>query len=169
VAARRGACGIGIWLGTALVLFGCNNSPSQSAPAAPSGSQPSSSAPLPTAAQPQSPAEPAATAAPPAGGPGPSGSPIAGLASMPAGTSVDVTAKFFGWKGPCSGEPPTRSAWQLADDAAPGSGCVYVDGPMPGGLNPAGDRGMSVRVRGTLQTFGSTVSIRAQSSEVVPP
>jgi hypothetical protein len=168
MAAEPGARGIGIWLGTAIVLFGCNNSPSQSAAAAPSGGQ-QSSAPLQSgAAQPPSTAEPPATASAPSNA-APAPPSIAGLASLPVGSSVDVTAKFFGWKGPCRGEPPTRSAWQLADDSAVGSACVYVDGPIPSGLNPMGDSGMTVRVRGTLETYGSTLNIKAQSSEVVPP
>ncbi|MBN1606466.1 MAG: hypothetical protein JW940_07520 [Polyangiaceae bacterium] len=164
--AELGVRRIGIWLGTITAVLACNNAPNQSAAATPSGGQPSAPAPQPAA--PPSAAQPPATA-PAAGGPSPSASSVAGLASLPVGSSVDVTAKFFGWKGPCRGAPPTRSAWQLADDAAPGSACVYVDGPMPAGLNPAGDRGMSVRVRGTLETDGNTTNIRAQSSEVVPP
>ena len=169
MAARYGTLTLGICLGAVAVLFACHSAPTQSAAAAPSGGQQSWSPPQPSTAQPPSTARPPAATASAGGSPSPAAASIAGLASMPAGSSVDVTAKFFGWKDPCRGEPPTRSAWQLADDAAPGSACVYVDGPMPGGLNPAGDRGMSVRVRGTLETYGTTLSIRAQSSEVLPP
>jgi len=158
----------GIWLGTVALLLACNNSPNQSAAAAPSGGQQSSAPQQPAAAQPPSADQPPATAPAAPSGPSPSVPSVAGLASMPAGSSVDVTAKFLGWKGPCRGTPPTRSAWQLADDSAPGSACVYVDGPMPSGLNPMGDSGMSVRVRGTLESYGGSVSIRAQSSDVVP-
>jgi hypothetical protein len=158
---------LGFWLGAVALLFGCNNSSSQSAAAAPSGGQQSSAPPQPAAAEPPSAAQPPAAAAAPSSA-GPSASSIAGVVSLPAGSSVDVTAKFLGWKGPCRGTPPTRSAWQLADDSAPGSACVYVDGPMPAGLNPMGDSGMPVRVRGTLENESGTVSIRAQSSERVP-
>lgn len=153
---------VGIPLATLAMALGCNNSPSQSAPAAPSGGQQASAAtqPTPVAAQLAPAAQPVATAPAAAG--------VAGLSGSASGSAVDVTAKFFGWKGPCRGDPPTRSAWQLADDAAAGSACAYVDGPMPGGLNPAGDTGMTVRVRGTLETYGGATIIKAQSAEVVP-
>jgi hypothetical protein len=162
---------VGALLGTLATFFGCNNSSSQSAATVPTGGQQASMAAAPMSALGPSAASPVAqpsAAAPHAMGQGSSVSGIAGLARVTVGSAVDVTGKFFGWRGPCRGVPPTRSAWQLADDATPGAACVYVDGPMPAGLDPTGDSGMVVRVRGTLETYEDTTYVRAQSTEIVP-
>lgn len=151
--------------------LGCNNSSTPSERAAPSaptalGPAPARPAsPAPQATQPPSTPAPSLTGQVGAAPPG-TGS-VAGLASLSEGSPVDITAQFFGWKGPCRDEPPTRSAWQLADQGTDGAACIYVDGPMPPGLGPAGGGGTPVRVRGTLVTYDGIRHVKAQSAEIV--
>jgi hypothetical protein len=54
------------------------------------------------------------------------------------GAHAVVRGVYLGWAGPCRSQPPTRSAWQLADGTDPSAACIYVDGPSPAGLAPAG-------------------------------
>ncbi len=93
---------------------------------------------------------------------------IATLGSLAAGSTVEVTARFYGWNGPCQGDPPTRSAWQLADSPASEAACVYVDGPMPAGLRPAGDSGTAVVVRGVLREAAGLRYLEASTARVAP-
>jgi hypothetical protein len=58
-----------------------------------------------------------------------------------------VRGLFLGWNGPCRTEPPTRSAWQIADGTAPDAPCLYVEGPMPPGVSPGGPSGPPVWIR----------------------
>ena len=82
------------------------------------------------------------------------------------GTVTSATGLYFGWKGPCRGAPPTRSAWQLVESAQPGAPCVYVDGPAVAGENPANPSGsVFVVVHGTVKTEGGTRYIEASRVE----
>ena len=87
----------------------------------------------------------------------------AALAATP-GSPVTVTGLYLGWKGPCRSQPPTRSAWQLADAEAPGSACIYVDGPMPSGVSPVKAAGQNIRVRvqGVIREEAGARHIQAQ-------
>ncbi len=89
---------------------------------------------------------------------------VAEIANAGAGAALSVTGLYLGWKGPCVGEPPTRSAWQLASDPAPGSPCVYVDGALLPGVPPeAAEANVRVRVQGILRIDGSARYIEAKS------
>ncbi len=62
--------------------------------------------------------------------------------------TITVTASFQGWRGPCrSGPPVSRSDWMMADD----SGCLYVHGPVPPGLDPARPDGEKTTVTGVVR------------------
>lgn len=56
--------------------------------------------------------------------------------SQQPGSAVRVSGLYFGWKGPCRGQPPTRSAWQLVESTDPAAACIYVDGPSVPGISP---------------------------------
>jgi hypothetical protein len=90
--------------------------------------------------------------------------------AMTAGSKATVRGLFMGWRGPCQTQPPTRSAWQLADSDQKGAACVYVDGPPPHGLDPTG-RGTPtwVRVDGALVGSGATAYLTAQHAEKETP
>lgn len=73
-----------------------------------------------------------------------------------------VKGAYLGWSGPCSGAPPTRSAWQLADASGQGSACIYVDGPQPEGARPnAPEANLRVTVQGVRRDYGSLPYIQA--------
>lgn len=62
--------------------------------------------------------------------------------------SVTVTGIFYGWRGPCrTGPPVSRSDWMLADP----SGCLYVHGPVPPGLDPVKPSGEEISVTGVVR------------------
>ena len=62
--------------------------------------------------------------------------------------SVTVTGVFQGWRGPCrSGPPVSRSDWMITGS----SGCLYVNGPVPAGLNPAEPSGEKITVTGVIR------------------
>ena len=156
--------------GTGLLLVGlaCNNSSTQ-------GSVPAASTPTGVAQAPtnQPPPQPPVTiqqqhqqqhqqnaAAP---------NSVASLAQAGEGAAVSVTARFFGWKGPCQTDPPSRSAWQLADSADSGAPCIYVDGPMPPGFSPAGNGGSFVQVRGVIRNYDGLRYLQGQSARPSAP
>ena len=56
---------------------------------------------------------------------------VAQMTGMSPGSKATVRGLYLGWRGPCQGAPPTRSAWQLADNDQKGAACLYVDGPAP--------------------------------------
>ncbi|PIP38852.1 MAG: hypothetical protein COX19_10375 [Desulfobacterales bacterium CG23_combo_of_CG06-09_8_20_14_all_51_8] len=62
--------------------------------------------------------------------------------------TVTVTGVFHGWRGPCLyGPPVSRSDWMIADE----SGCLYVNGPVPPGLDPAKPSGEKISVTGVVR------------------
>ena len=62
--------------------------------------------------------------------------------------TVTVTGVFQGWRGPCPGGPPvSRSDWMIAD----ASGCLYVHGPVPPGLDSAKPSGEKISVTGVVR------------------
>ena len=62
--------------------------------------------------------------------------------------TVTVTGVFQGWRGPCPGGPPvSRSDWMIAD----ASGCLYVHGPLPPGLDPAKPAREKISVTGVVR------------------
>lgn len=71
--------------------------------------------------------------------------------AQPSGATVHVEALYFGWQGPCRGEVPSRSAWQLADAGGGNSACVYVEGPLLRGRSPTAAEPVPVRVVGVLR------------------
>ncbi|MBN2194782.1 MAG: hypothetical protein JW751_18345 [Polyangiaceae bacterium] len=94
---------------------------------------------------------------------------VAGARSAQVGTDVVVTGLFLGWKGPCKGVPPSRSAWHLADGAAADAPCLYVDGRLPDGASatnpPAGFR---VTVTGRVRASDSGRFLEASAVERAP-
>jgi len=65
-----------------------------------------------------------------------------------ASITVTVTGVFHGWRGPCLGVPPvSRSDWMIAD----ASGCIYVSGPIPSGLDAAKPAGEKISVTGVVR------------------
>ena len=69
------------------------------------------------------------------------------MSLSPPGATGTVRGLFLGWKGPCRSAPPTRSAWQLADTDRANAPCLYVDGPLPDGVDPDGTPSAPVWVR----------------------
>jgi len=62
--------------------------------------------------------------------------------------TVTVTGRFQGWRGPCPGGPPvSRSDWMIND----ASGCLYVHGPVPPGLDAAKPAGEKISVTGVVR------------------
>jgi hypothetical protein len=62
--------------------------------------------------------------------------------------SVNIKGVFQGWRGPCrSGPPVSRSDWMITGT----SGCLYVNGPVPAGLNPAEPFGEKITVTGVIR------------------
>ena len=74
---------------------------------------------------------------------------------MATGSRATVRGLFLGWHGPCQGVPPTRSAWQLADGDQKGAACLYVDGPVPAGLDAAAKAAASTWVRVDAELIAS--------------
>lgn len=72
---------------------------------------------------------------------------VAAVLSTAPDADVVVSGLYLGWEGPCTGSPPTRSAWQLADSETAAAGCVYVDGPLMQSLAQKAMIGKPVRVR----------------------
>lgn len=72
------------------------------------------------------------------------------------GSEVTLSGLYLGWSGPCKGQPPSRSAWQIADEAAAGAPCLYVDGSSPRGVSPLSNTGSprKVKVRGVVKEAG---------------
>lgn len=65
------------------------------------------------------------------------------------GTVLTLTGRFRGWSGPCTGSPPaTRSDWMFED----GTGCIYVTGALPAGLNAAVPQGEEIVVEVVVKT-----------------
>jgi len=87
-----------------------------------------------------------------AGGPPSSAGPAVERIGADPGEHVDrevtLTASFKGWKGGCPGPPPvSRSDWMVDD----GTGCLYVHGPLPPGLDPARPKDERVVLTGVLK------------------
>jgi hypothetical protein len=83
---------------------------------------------------------------------------------QPADSAIHVKGLYLGWNGPCTGKPPTRSAWQLADSDAANAACVYVDGPaVPDVLPNAPPPNLMLIVRGKLVVDGSLRYVKADS------
>lgn len=62
--------------------------------------------------------------------------------------TVMVRGVFHGWRGPCTSAPPvTRGDWMLADP----TGCLYVHGPVPAGMDPARPAGEAITVTGVVR------------------
>jgi hypothetical protein len=92
------------------------------------------------------------------------------MAGMAPGSQAVVRGLFLGWRGPCQGQAPTRSAWMLADADQPGAPCLYVDGPNPPGADPAARGGppVWVRVDGRLDADGTDRYLSARKVEREP-
>lgn len=75
-----------------------------------------------------------------------------------------VEGSFMGFQGPCSGAPPTRSAWHLVDAQGAPPACIYVAGPLAEGTRsmPAEGIGSRVRVRGTLRELDGVRYLEAR-------
>ena len=70
-----------------------------------------------------------------------------------ASATVTITAGFGGWRGPCrSGPPVSRSDWMIND----ASGCLYVHGPLPPGLDPSRPGGENITVTGVVRIKRNT-------------
>jgi len=64
------------------------------------------------------------------------------------GQLVTLDVEFRGWTGACSPGPPvTRSDWMVED----GTGCIYVHGPLPHGLDSSMPRGERLTLTGTVR------------------
>ncbi|MBI5178807.1 MAG: hypothetical protein HZA04_06065 [Nitrospinae bacterium] len=64
------------------------------------------------------------------------------------GKSVTHIGGFRGSVNRCSGFPPvSKSDWVMVDQ----TGCVWVSGPMPAGIDPKKAKGEPVRVTGTVR------------------
>lgn len=64
------------------------------------------------------------------------------------GTTVRLTVRFKGWKGACKETPPkTRSDWMIADD----TGCIYVTGTLPAGLQPMAPKDEALELTGVVR------------------
>src|SRR5262249_35191390 len=95
---------------------------------------------------------------------------VAQAQALAAGSKALVRGLYLGWKGPCMDTPPTRSAWQLADSDQKGAPCLYVDGPGPPGLAPAGGGAPTwVRVDGEVVTAGPSRFIASHKAEKETP
>lgn len=65
-----------------------------------------------------------------------------------ASGTVTVRGVFQGWRGPCrSGPPVSRNDWMIGGT----SGCLYVHGPVPSGLDPARPSNKKISVTGTVR------------------
>lgn len=67
--------------------------------------------------------------------------------------TVTIAGEFQGWRGPCrSGPPVSRSDWMITD----ATGCLYVHGPLPPGLDPSKPGGENVTVTGVVRIKRNT-------------
>ena len=61
---------------------------------------------------------------------------------------LQLQGRFAGWNGSCPGSPPvSRSDWMLEQDGA----CLYVNGPLPTGVQPANPSPALLLLQGTLK------------------
>jgi hypothetical protein len=137
--------------GIALALASCQSSPS-TPPAASGNTPPGVAAPATTPIAIQNPSP-----SPPQPAPAASSGPltVAAISGMVPGSHGSVRGVFLGWNGPCRIEPPTRSAWQLADGTSTDAACLYVDGPMPPGVSPGAPSGQPIWVRVDAELQGA--------------
>ncbi len=64
------------------------------------------------------------------------------------GREVTLVVEFTGWKGACrSGPPVARSDWMVED----ATGCLYVHGPLPPGLDPLKPSRQPLTLRGMVR------------------
>jgi hypothetical protein len=64
------------------------------------------------------------------------------------GMRLSLTGVFKGWKGKCKGSPPvSRSDWMIAE----GTACLYVNGPLPKGLQAMSPHDERVTITGTVK------------------
>lgn len=163
-----------------VITAACQGSTNGSAPPPASATAAATTPESPPAGPPPPTANPGAGVPAPSSGPGNTPDPtkevaagtvsVAQITAMPSGSKATVRGMYLGWHGPCQGTPPTRSAWQLADNDAQGSACVYVDGPAPAGVSPAGPGApVWVRVDAELVTGGAAPYLTAQHAEKETP
>lgn len=83
-----------------------------------------------------------------------------------SGEEVAVEGTFLGWRGKCPDSASrTRSDWILSDE----TGCIYVTGLVPAGLDPANPSNERVLVRGFVETgTNGKPLIRAEETEPSP-
>lgn len=61
---------------------------------------------------------------------------------------VTLPCVFKGWKGSCRSAPPiSRSDWMVEDE----TGCLYVHGPLPYGLDPLHPREKKLVLTGVIK------------------
>ena len=64
------------------------------------------------------------------------------------GRRVTLPCVFKGWKGLCRSSPPvSRSDWMIEDE----TGCLYVHGPLPSGLDPLRPREIRLVLTGVIK------------------
>jgi hypothetical protein len=91
---------------------------------------------------------------------------VSAALNQPADSAVQLSGLYLGWNGPCTGKPPTRSAWHLAESNAPNAPCIYVDGPsVPDAPANAPPPNLTVIVSGKLVVDGNLRYIKATSVE----
>ena len=163
-----------------LAAHGCQGSTGGSAPPPASATAAAAAQELPPAGPPAPTANPGEGVPAASSGPGNTPDPtkelaagtvsVAQISAMPAGSKATVRGLYLGWRGPCQGPPPTRSAWQLADNDQKGAACLYVDGPPPAGVDLAG-RGAPVwvRVDAELVAAGPSMYLTAQHADRETP
>lgn len=65
-----------------------------------------------------------------------------------SGKAVHITGLFKGWQGACKISPPkSRSDWMIED----GTGCIYVHGAIPRGLNPTSPKDEPVSLKAVVR------------------
>lgn len=70
------------------------------------------------------------------------------------GRELSLSGVFTGWKGNCRGGPPaSRSDWMLEDS----TGCLYVSGPTPEGLQVTAPNNEPVEVVGIFRRSASGI------------
>lgn len=76
---------------------------------------------------------------------------IRSIWSDPAGFSgkkVSLAVAFKGWQGRCTGRPPvSRNDWMIEDN----TGCMYVHGPLPNGLQPTSPHSEQLTLKGMVR------------------
>lgn len=64
------------------------------------------------------------------------------------GRQMTLSCVFKGWKGACRSAPPvSRSDWMIEDE----TGCLYVHGPLPYGLDPLQPREKKLVLTGVIK------------------